>query len=225
LMETYKLKWSERVMVALAMPLLHLLGWSLRIKEAGRSDLGPRAKPQPPVLASLWHETILIGTWYHRGCGVNVMISSSRDGELIATIARRLGYTPVRGSSTRGGREAAQALVDALKAGSNCAITPDGPRGPRRQVQPGAALIPRISGRPVVPFAFAAERCWRLKSWDRFIIPKPFSRAVFVYGEPIAVTKDEDLAVGLQKVQAEMDRVMAVAEGYFQKNTQTTIPF
>jgi len=77
----------------------------------------------------------------------------------------------------------------------------------------------------VVPFAFAAERCWRLKSWDRFIIPKPFSRAVFVYGEPIAVTKDEDLAVGLQKVQAEMDRVMAVAEGYFQKNTQTTIPF
>jgi lysophospholipid acyltransferase (LPLAT)-like uncharacterized protein len=144
------------------------------------------------------------------------MISASRDGELISTIGRFFGYTAVRGSSSRGGKEATREMVDHLQAGKRCAITPDGPRGPRREMKPGAVNIARLTGCPVVPFGFAAERCWRLKSWDRFIIPKPFSRAVFVYGDPILVSKEggEDQKF-MEQIQKEMDRVTKAAEEYF----------
>jgi hypothetical protein len=222
-MQTYQLKWYERLLVFLAVQILHLLGWTWRIREVGRKDLGPKAKPNPPVLYSFWHETILTTAWHHRGCGSAVMISSSRDGELIAQLSKKLGYLPARGSSTRGGREAAQALIETLKSGGNCAITPDGPRGPRRKVQPGVSMIPRHSGRSVVSIGFAAERCWRFKSWDRFMMPKPFSRCVFVYGEPIEMDPSKDASGDLQKVQDEMDRVMAEAEGYWKRKEKVAV--
>jgi lysophospholipid acyltransferase (LPLAT)-like uncharacterized protein len=206
------------LIILIATPLMHLLGLSLRIKAEGRTELGPRAKQDEPPLWSLWHETILMSVWYHRDQDVHVMISASRDGELISTIGKFFGYTAVRGSSSRGGQEATREMVDFLKAGKRCAITPDGPRGPRRQMKPGAVNIARLTGCPVVPFGFAAERCWRLKSWDEFIIPKPFSRAVFVYGEPIRIPKtggdDEKYVI---QIQEEMDRVTQAAENYFSK--------
>jgi len=160
-----------------------------------------------------------MSVWYHRDQDVHVMISASRDGELITTIGRFFGYTAVRGSSSKGGQEATREMVEHLKACKRCAITPDGPRGPRREVKMGTVNIARLTGCPVVPFGFAAERCWRLKSWDRFIIPKPFSRAVFVYGEPIRVPAEggEDEAY-LQKIQKELDRVTEIAENYFGGN-------
>ena len=197
---------------------MHLLGLTLRIRETGRTDLGPNARQDEPPLWSLWHETILMSVWHHRDQGVSVMISASRDGELISRVAKFFGYIPIRGSSSRGGKEAAQEMVEALRSGNRCAITPDGPRGPRRELKPGVVNLARLTGRAVVPFAFAAEHCWRLKSWDRFIIPKPFSRAIFVYGEPIRVSPDGDEGENLRAVQAEMDRVTAKAEEYFRKS-------
>jgi lysophospholipid acyltransferase (LPLAT)-like uncharacterized protein len=213
--QTYQLKWHERLLVALVALLLRALGATWRVREKGRKDLSPKAKPDPPVMFAFWHESILATAWHHRGCGSAVMISSSRDGELIAQLSLRLGYRPVRGSSTRGGREAAQELIETLKNGGNCAITPDGPRGPRRKVQPGVSKIPRQSGRSVVALGFAAEHCWRFKSWDRFMVPKPFSRCVFIYGEPVRMDPDKDASGDLVRVQTEMDRVMAEAEGFF----------
>jgi lysophospholipid acyltransferase (LPLAT)-like uncharacterized protein len=214
--KTYSLKLSDWLIVILAAPLIHLLGLTLRIQEEGRREWGPRARPAEAPLWSLWHETILMSVWYHRQREVHVMISASRDGELISTIAKIFGYVPVRGSSSKGGKEAAAQMVDYLKAGKRSAITPDGPRGPRRQLKLGVVSIARLSGRPVVPFAFEAQRCWRLKSWDRFIIPKPFSRAVFVYGEPLRIPetggRDQEY---LAKIQAEVDRVQGLAENYF----------
>lgn len=144
------------------------------------------------------------------------MISASRDGELISTIARSMGYTPVRGSSSKGGQEALKGMVRFMKEGKRCAITPDGPRGPRREVKKGVVDLARLTGCPVVPFAFEAQHCWRLRSWDRFIIPKPFSRAVFIYGEPIQVPRkggdDEEF---LERIQGELDRVTKAAEDHF----------
>jgi len=217
-MNTYSLKFTDWLIVLLVAPLMQVLGMTLRIREEGQSAWGPRGKQQEPPLWSLWHETILLGVWYHRRQDVHVMISASRDGELISTIAKIFGYVPVRGSSSKGGKEAAAQMVEFLAAGKRCAITPDGPRGPRRQMKLGAVTIARLSGRPVVPYAFEAEKCWRLKSWDRFIIPKPFSRAVFVYGNPIRVPKEggEDRAY-MEQIQGEMDRVTALAENYFKE--------
>ena len=215
-MKTYSLKFTDWLILVVAAPLIYLLGLTLRIREVGRGDLGPRGKQDEAPLWALWHETILMSVWYHRRQKVRVMISASRDGELISAIARLFGYVPVRGSSSKGGKEAAAEMVDNLKEGKRSAITPDGPRGPRRQLKLGVVTIARLSGRPVVPFTFEAEKCWRLKSWDRFIIPKPFSRAVFVYGEPIRIPAEggEDKAY-LALIQAEMDRVQNIAEKYF----------
>jgi lysophospholipid acyltransferase (LPLAT)-like uncharacterized protein len=215
-LNTYKLSLADRMIVFLVTPLMYLLGWSLRIKEMGRSEWGPRAKQEEPPLWALWHETILMSVWHHRDQDVHVMISASRDGELISTIARFMGYTPVRGSSSKGGKEALREMVSFTRAGKRCAITPDGPRGPRREIKPGVVNLARLAGSPVVPFAFEAEHCWRLRSWDRFIIPKPFSRAVFVYGEPIRVPREGGAdAEHLKKIQNELDRVTKVAENTF----------
>ncbi|HEY5040140.1 MAG TPA: lysophospholipid acyltransferase family protein [bacterium] len=215
-MKTHQPSFLDWLIILTATPFMHFLGLSLRIKEQGRSDLGPRGRQQEPPLWALWHETILMSVWYHRDQDVHVMISASRDGELISRVARFFGYTPVRGSTSKGATEAARHLVSYLKAGKRCAITPDGPRGPRRQVQMGAITLARLSGCPVVPFAFAAEHCWRLKSWDRFIIPKPFSRAVFVYGEPIRVPrKGGSDAEFLKQIQKELDRMTEIAEKCF----------
>jgi len=215
---THSLSFLDWLIILMATPLIHLLGLTLRIKAEGRADLGPRGKQTKPPLWSLWHETILMSVWYHRDQDVHVMISASRDGELISTIGKFFGYTAVRGSSSRGGQEATREMVDYLKAGKRCAITPDGPRGPRREMKAGAVNIARLTGCPIVPFGFAAEKCWRLKSWDQFIIPKPFSRAVFVYGEPIQVPKEGGDDQKLQElIQKEMDRVTKEAENYFKK--------
>ncbi len=215
---TYKLSFLDWLIVLIATPLIHLLGLTLRIKAEGRADLGPRGKQTEPPLWCLWHETILMSVWYHRDQDVHVMISASRDGELISTIGRFFGYTAVRGSSSRGGQEATREMVEYSKAGKRCAITPDGPRGPRREMKPGAVNIARLTGCPVVPYGFGAEHCWRLRSWDRFIIPKPFSRAVFVYGEPIRIPKEGgDDKKFVERIQKEMDRVTEAAERYFLK--------
>ena len=216
--KTHRLSLTDWLIILLATPVIHLLGLTLRIKSEGRADLGPRARPSEPPLWALWHETILMSVWYHRDQDVHVMISASRDGELISTVGKFFGYTSIRGSSSRGGQEATREMVDYLKAGKRCAITPDGPRGPRRQMKLGAVNIARLAGCPVVPFGFAAEHFWRLRSWDQFIIPRPFSRAVFVYGEPIRIpTEGGDDQGYLQKIQSELDRVTAAAETYFKK--------
>jgi lysophospholipid acyltransferase (LPLAT)-like uncharacterized protein len=144
-----------------------------------------------------------------------VMISASRDGELIARVTERLGYVPVRGSTSKGALAATRKLVARLRAGVRGAITPDGPRGPRRRAQPGLVGVARLSGRPVVAIGVGVQRCWRLPSWDRFAIPKPFSRVQVVYSEPIEVPReggrDEDW---LARIQDEMDRVTRIAEDW-----------
>jgi len=216
--KTHKLSLVDWIIVLAATPLMHFLGLTLRVKSEGRSEWGPRARQDEPPLWALWHETILMSVWYHRDQDVNVMISASRDGELISTIARFFGYTAIRGSSSKGGREATRERGSRLKKGNRWAITPDGPRGPRREIKMGVVNLARLTHCPVVPFGFAAEHCWRLKSWDRFLIPKPFSRAVFVYGDPIRVPRrGGNNEKFLEQIQRELDRVTRSAEGYFIK--------
>jgi hypothetical protein len=212
--QTHQPGFLDWVIILIATPLIHLLGLTLRIQEEGQAQWGPRARQTEAPLWPLWHETILMSVWYHRDQDVRVMISASRDGELISRIAHFFGYVPVRGSSSRGGREALSELISHLKGGHRCAITPDGPRGPRREIKMGVVNLARMTGCPVVPFAFAAEHCWRLKSWDKFIIPKPFSRAVFVYGNPIWVPRHGGSEY-LQQIQEELDRVTVAAEQRF----------
>jgi lysophospholipid acyltransferase (LPLAT)-like uncharacterized protein len=128
---------------------------------------------------------MLLPAYHYGGVTARVLTSEHADGQLITEVIQRLGFGVVRGSTTRGGVKAVLRLLDLHD--THLAITPDGPRGPRRQVQPGLVYLSSRLGLPIVPSGFAYERPWRMKSWDRFAVPRPFTRARCVTSNPILV--------------------------------------
>jgi lysophospholipid acyltransferase (LPLAT)-like uncharacterized protein len=144
------------------------------------------------VIFAFWHGRIFPGTYYFRNRGIVVMTSNNRDGEYIARVIQRFGYGAARGSSTRGSHGATIGLLRALKAKMDVAFTVDGPTGPRYVAKPGAAYVAWKSGNPVLPFNFSVEKKWVMRSWDHFVVPKPFSRALVLVGEPIYVDPGAD---------------------------------
>ena len=140
-----------------------------------------------PIIFAFWHGQMLPLLYQHRDEGVAILISSHRDGELIAQVAHRLGYRSVRGSSSRGAGRALLGMVRELERRHEVAVTPDGPRGPAERFATGALVAAQRSGAYIVPVAATADRAWRLRSWDRFLIPKPFARVTVAYGPPTRV--------------------------------------
>lgn len=171
---------------------VRLLAATLRIRreeESARPFWARRA----PVIYAIWHGRILLIPWlYGRAHPVNVMASRSRDGELVARFVRRFGFKTVRGSTTRGGSDALRRLARVLRWGQEVAVVPDGPLGPRGIVRPGVIALARITGAPILPLAFSAYPAWRLRSWDEFLIPKPFARAAVCFGPPLFVPSGAD---------------------------------
>ncbi|MBX7106101.1 MAG: lysophospholipid acyltransferase family protein [Gemmataceae bacterium] len=169
---------------------------------------------QPRYIYTFWHDGLILPASRYGGYDVHVLISQHADGQLIAETAGYLGYNTVRGSTTRGGREALRSLLG-LERRNHVVITPDGPRGPRHVMQPGAIYLASRSGLPIVPVGVAFDRPWRAKSWDRFAIPKPFRRAVVVTDSGIVVPPEADrdeLERYRQIIQERMDHVTQVAE-------------
>jgi lysophospholipid acyltransferase (LPLAT)-like uncharacterized protein len=183
--------WRQRLKVALVstvgVGLLRLLGATWRVTRHGDDGLRAMRATGTPVVILLWHGELLPILWAHRDEGVSVLISTHADGEIIARICRALGCRTVRGSSSRGGARALLELVRELQSGHEIAVTPDGPRGPRREFAPGAIVAAMRAGAPVVAFGATVDRAWRLRSWDRFVIPKPFARVSMAYSEVAAV--------------------------------------
>ena len=176
--------WRLAIGVSLGMLLLRALAmtWRRREENAGViRDL--RARGQAFVLV-LWHGQMLPLLWHHRGQRIAIVISSHRDGEIIARIAQALGCRAIRGSTSRGGGRALLGIVRELERGGEVAVTPDGPRGPAETFAPGAAIAAQRAGVPIVALAAEASRSWRLSSWDSFMIPKPFTRITIRYSEP-----------------------------------------
>jgi len=161
------------------------------------------------VIFTLWHGELLPLLWHHRGEGVAVVISEHRDGEIIAQIAERLGYTTVRGSTSRGGGRALIGLMRAIQSGHDGAVTPDGPRGPAHVFAAGAAIASQRTGAPLVMVRAGATRAWRLKSWDRFLVPKPFATVRVAYGPIISVDADSprEAAERAPQLQAALDAI------------------
>nr|WP_281376870.1 lysophospholipid acyltransferase family protein [Acidocella aromatica] len=154
-----------------------------------------QASLNSPVIAALWHETLATGPamWQiarKRGLRRSVVVLSSmhRDGKLIGNVMRYLGMELVSGSSSRGGAEAVEALTQALADGKHVAITPDGPRGPRRVAAPGVARLAALTGAPVLPFGVWTSRAITMNTWDKMRFPLPFGRGVLAVGAPMHVT-------------------------------------
>jgi hypothetical protein len=165
-----------------------------------------------PVLA-FWHDRVFLATYYFRGRGIVVMTSQSFDGEYIARFIRRFGYGAARGSSTRGGVGALVEMVRLVRQGCPTGFTIDGPRGPRHVAKMGALLLAKKTGQPVLPFSVNAERFWEVPSWDRFQIPKPFTRATVRIAPPIRVPADADdsaLEVKREELQLALDDAAAL---------------
>ena len=167
--------------------LIRLLGvtWRVRMIDAGPIDR-LRHDGQPVALL-LWHGQLLPLLYVMRFQSIACLISTHKDGELIAQVAYRLGCRLIRGSSSRGADRALLGLVRALRDGFTVAVTPDGPRGPYRTFAPGALVAAHRAGAPVVAFGVHASRAWYLSSWDRFMIPKPFARVTIVFDAATAV--------------------------------------
>ena len=147
-----------------------------------------------------------------------VLHSEHRDAQLLVGIMKRFGFTQAWGSSTRGGARGLRGLIRGLREGFDVGITPDGPKGPPRRVHAGVLTLSRLSGRPIIPVSFSARPHRRLGSWDRTLLPYPFARGVFVYGEPIHVARDADqdeaalqLQQALDVLNREADSVVGVA--------------
>ena len=143
-----------------------------------------------PILFALWHGRMFLSIQAHRSEGIVTMASRSKDGEVIAGWLERNGYSVVRGSSNRGGSQALKEMVRRVRAGSSAALTVDGPTGPPRRVQPGIVELARMTGGWILPITSSSAQPRFLASWDRYLLPRPFSRNVVVYGEPFPVPRD-----------------------------------
>lgn len=192
-------------------PLLRGLGWTWRVEVANSERREEVLEAGDGCVAVLWHGRMAAAAPVFAGVNTVILVSMSGDGELANTTLERLGYRTLRGSSSRYGVRALKAMREMLRGGGAVAITPDGPRGPMHKVNRGAAFLARDSGLPIVPFGFAAGRAARLHSWDRFMIPLPFSRVQVVIADPIRV--DPDATDGdLREVSEEIGAALVAAE-------------
>jgi hypothetical protein len=138
-------------------------------------------------IASFWHYSIIYILYHMRRYSATAMVSASKDGEYIARLAEKFGFETVRGSKNKKSVEGLKAMLRAIQNGSSAAIVADGSQGPPRVVQAGALLLASRTGVPIIPMVFSASNYFTINSWDRTIIPKPFSRIDFFYGEPFYI--------------------------------------
>ena len=203
-----------RIIIWLGYWVIRLIGPTLRVsisfEEGAQATLEQR-----PLIGSFWHSCIIPATYICRNLGVRVMSSYSYDGEYMGRIIHKFGFVAVKGSSSRNAVRALLGLRRALEDGWTVAFTLDGPRGPRHKVKPGPVALARSSGVPLTMFHAAVDRAWVLNSWDRMMIPMPFSRVLLRFGKLIPVpanATDEEVERYTVELQAALDRVCAFAE-------------
>ncbi len=176
------------------------------VVEPETADLVARGEQ---TVYALWHSGLLPLVYKHRNQGIAALVSQHRDGEVITRILGDLGYVTARGSTTRAGTSGLLGLVRRAREGRSFAVTPDGPQGPREVAQEGVVALARVTQLPLVPVGLGCTRAWEMNSWDRFVVPKPFSRIHLHYGKPIWI--DRSPATALEDLQAALDESTAIA--------------
>lgn len=207
-----RLRRSRAVLAAgawIGAAALWLLRWTLRLRVVGREGAEAfHAREGRPLILTFWHGRLLMMpfSWPHRPA--TVLVSRHADGEVISRVVGWFGIRSVRGSTFRGAHGGLRAMLRAYREGCHLAIAPDGPRGPRQRVQLGVIELASRTGAAVIPIGFGASGGWFLPTWDRFFIPRPFSRGVFVFGEGLLVPPDADRP-GLEAARGELERRLA----------------
>ena len=185
---------------------------TLRVQRTGHQPfLGPREE-RTPVIFVFWHGRLLPLIHVHRHQSTVVLVSEHRDGDYVARLIHHFGFGTVRGSSTRGGVRGLKGLIRAARTGRDLAITPDGPRGPNRELKLGALTVARVTGFPLVPVGVGITSAWRIRSWDGLLVPKPFSTVRVAYGLPTFVPRNMD-RVGIDEVAASLQQTLGDLSG------------
>lgn len=188
----------QRLVLNTVSPLLaaaiRTISITCRHTRLGRHFWEDTQKTHGRAIVAVWHESTTLGAYYYRGSGIHALASYSFDAELGVRAINQLGICSVRGSSSNGGSSALHDLARVLAGARSVILTLDGPRGPRRIAKPGAAILAARTGVPVIPHAFAVRAAWRLHSWDRLVIAKPFTRVISMYGAPIPPPANTDLS-------------------------------
>lgn len=173
--------------------LVKLMHWSYRYRviHPERHTKAESIHPCQSIAIASWHQNCLAGIMAHANRGYTLLVSKSFDGDLISHAASKIGINSIRGSSSRGGKDALRILIDKTHQGLRSAFTVDGPKGPAYSVKRGILQLAAETGTPILPLLTIGERYWTLhKSWDQFRVPKPFSKVYVIYGEPFLVTKE-----------------------------------
>ena len=189
-----------------------LLRTTLRVELLNSERYADLKAKRVPILFALWHGRMFLPIDAHRNEGIVTMASKSQDGNIITRWLENNGYLVTRGSTSRGGSEALRRMVRHVRSGHNVALTVDGPKGPARVVQSGVVRLARMTDAWILPISFSSSLPLFLRSWDRYLLPKPFSRNVVAYGEPFAVTQEMSDEVALAKIGTALDDVTTAAD-------------
>ncbi len=203
---TLKQRIALAIVPRLASMAICCLGVTLRYRDVCDPGARPGYDTPPPVIYAFWHRCLLACAWRFRNNGVTILISRSFDGELIARTVERLGFVAIRGSSSRDGASGLRNLQRAYLSGHYCAITADGPRGPAQVAKPGVTQLAKLVDTTIGAFYVHPEKAWELRSWDRFLIPKPFSR--------VTVAWTAQVTAETAAVQAVLDHSVELAQSH-----------
>jgi lysophospholipid acyltransferase (LPLAT)-like uncharacterized protein len=217
------LPWSRRIQIpiiaAAVYTVIRLLGPTLRYEVLGWHHAERVYASQKRIIWAFWHRVIIPIVWWRRNHGIVVMNTTAFDGQWTRKVIEWLGFGTAQGSSSRGGLRGLAVMAKRLEQGVDCAFTIDGPRGPRYIAKPGPVILARKTGCPVMVFHIGVDRGKTFeKTWDHFLLPKPFARAVILFAPPIYVPPDanqEALEAKHGEMQRELERVRDVAESWF----------
>jgi lysophospholipid acyltransferase (LPLAT)-like uncharacterized protein len=221
-----KFNFSQRMVLAIVprvvWALLRLVSLTWRFEEIAEEGVTPLigGRGAGAEIFCFWHQCVLPCTVYYRATGATILISRSFDGELITRILELFGFHAVRGSSSRGAREGLLGLKQVIESGSPAIFTADGPRGPIYQTKMGPIKLAQMTGAPIGAFHLEPERAWTMRSWDRFLIPKPFTRICVSWAQWTRVPADlsgEEFEPKRQELTAAIERARLRALEYFKK--------
>ncbi|HUC43918.1 MAG TPA: lysophospholipid acyltransferase family protein [Candidatus Sulfotelmatobacter sp.] len=210
---------AEWLLLNVAPPIAHagirLLHATMRIEFRGQEILEACRRDPGRYILCFWHSRFVLMPYCYPGPRIVVLSSTHRDAEALVRILRKFGIEQARGSTTSGALTGMRQILRKVEDGCDVGLTPDGPRGPRRRVQPGVVAVARFTGLPIVPVTFSASPARRLRSWDGTLVPRFFSKGLFLYGTPITVPRAARPAAQEEarlRLEAELDRITDLAD-------------
>jgi hypothetical protein len=218
-----QLPWHRRIQIpiiaAVVYSVIRTLGPTLRFEALGQANFERLWAVKQPCIWAFWHRCIIPIVWYGRNRRIVVMNTTAFDGQWTRKVIERLGFGTAQGSSSRGGLRGLAVMAQRIKEGLDCAFTIDGPRGPRYVAKVGPVLLARMTGAPILVFHVGVDRGKTFaKTWDHFLLPSPFARAILIAAPPIHVPQDADsemIKAKHEEIQKALEGVRDIAEAWF----------